>query len=696
MTSLSGNDTVEGIKTEELRQSEKDVKVLDKEIPNIVAIVEERFEQASTARQPFETRWLSSYRDYRGQWDPAKKLRDREKSRVFVKIPKTKTLAAQGQINEILFGANRFPLSIQATEKPEGVAEYAHFDPKAQQATEQSLPDFGFPGDGKRPNERSFLGGLQAKFAQGLQMFKPGPAETPDQVQVEPAKEAALQMEKTVKDQLTETYASRELRKGTLDMALYGTGVISGPFSYEDIIPAWEQTAEGRNYAPKKKLIPRIKHVSVWNFYPDPAATCIEDCEYAIERMKLNKSQLRKLRRMPFFLASNIDAVIMSGPNYVKQDFENSISETTDDFSQQSRWEVLVYWGIMDKEIVEEAGGDVSRLTNLDEIQVNIWVCNGTVLRVVANPFEPQNLPYHAVPYEKDPSEFWGVGVPENMADSTIIMNGHARMAIDNLALAGNLVFDVSEDSLVPGQPMDIYPGKIFRRQSGQSGQSIFGIKFPSTTQDNMSMFDRFRQFADEETGIPSYSHGQTGVNSTTRTASGMSMLMGAAALNAKSVVKNVDDYLLRPLGEAMYYWNMQFNDDVTIVGDLKVKAMGTDALMQKEIRSQRLLQFLQVTSNPMLAPWVKPGKIIKELVYAIDLDPDEIVNDLEQAKIYAAMIGQAGNMGGGPDMPSMNQGSTGTGGGNMTPANVAMPGEQQFSGNSMGGPNANTAETPS
>ena len=40
-------------------------------------------------------------------------------------------------------------------------------------------------------------------------------------------------------------------------------------------------------------------------------------------------------------------------------------------------------------------------------------------------------------------------------------------------------------------------------------------------------MFDKFRQLADEATGIPSYSHGATGVQSTTRTASGMSMLMG-------------------------------------------------------------------------------------------------------------------------------------------------------------------------
>jgi hypothetical protein len=98
-------------------------------------------------------------------------------------------------------------------------------------------------------------------------------------------------------------------------------------------------------------------------------------------------------------------------------------------------------------------------------------------------------------------------------------MNGHARMAIDNLALSGSLVFDVDETALVGGQSMEIYPGKIFRRQAGMPGQAINGLKFPNTSQENMMMFDKFRQLADEQTGIPSYSHGQTGVQSMTRTA---------------------------------------------------------------------------------------------------------------------------------------------------------------------------------
>ena len=88
--------------------------------------------------------------------------------------------------------------------------------------------------------------------------------------------------------------------------------------------------------------------------------------------------------------------------------------------------------------------------------------------------------------------------------------------------------------------------------------------------------------------------HGQTGVSGTGRTAAGLSMLLGGANLSVKTVIKNVDDFLLKPLGECMFFWNMQFTDDrPEIQGDLEIKPQGTAAVMQKEVRSQRLTALL-------------------------------------------------------------------------------------------------------
>jgi hypothetical protein len=405
---------------------------------------------------------------------------------------------------------------------------------------------------------------------------------------------------------------------------------------------------------------------------------------------------------MPYFDEDSIRECIQFGPNYIEKDYESQLRDdnvTEDDY--QNNFEVLEYWGIMDAEYAREVGIEIDdSIDDLDEVQINAWICGDKLLRAVVNPFTPYRLPYHAFPYERNPYNFFGIGIAENMDDSQQIMNGHARMAIDNLAMSGSLVFDVDESALVGGQSMEIYPGKIFRRQAGMPGQAIHGLKFPNTSQENLMMFDKFRQLADEQTGIPSYSHGQTGVQSMTRTASGMSMLLGASSLNIKTVIKNLDDFLLKPLGESYFQWNMQFHEgELNIEGDLEVKATGTNSLMQKEVRSQRLTMFLQTAQSPAIAPFVKISKLVSELAYSLDLDPDEILNDPEEAAIMAQIIGmqnagqtnseeaqpfsQQPTMGGIQGVPTGPQelGPTGTGGGNIGTGDVPIPGEDSFSG---------------
>ena len=79
---------------------------------SVVAFVEERYKRAEDARYADEERWLKAYRNYRGLYGKDVQFTDTEKSRVFVKVTKTKTLAAYGQIVDVLFGNNKFPLSV--------------------------------------------------------------------------------------------------------------------------------------------------------------------------------------------------------------------------------------------------------------------------------------------------------------------------------------------------------------------------------------------------------------------------------------------------------------------------------------------------------------------------------------------------------------------------------------------------------
>jgi hypothetical protein len=264
--------------------------------------------------------------------------------------------------------------------------------------------------------------------------------------------------------------------------------------------------------------------------------------------------------------------------------------------------------------------------------------------------------------------------------------------------LSGNLLIEVDETNLVPGQDLSVYPGKIFRRQGGAPGQAIFGTKFPNVAGENMQLFDKARQLADESTGLPSFAHGQTGVTGIGRTASGISMLMNAASSGIKAVIKNVDDYLLKPLGENLFSFNMQFNYDEKTKGDLEIKARGTESLMANEVRSQRLMQFLGIASNPALAPFAKFQYIIREIAKSMDLDPEKVTNNMEEAALQAKMMQDMQ-----PQQPPLPAGAdpndpTGAGGGTIGTGVAPTPGEQGFTGNEQAtGQQANTAtpQTP-
>ena len=705
----------------------------EQNIEPLVAEIQSKFQACSNKRQDDENRWLQAYHNYRGQYYKNVHFTQHEKSRVFVKVTKTKVLAAYGQIIDVLFGTGKFPLIIQETKVPEGIAEYAHMNPMKEQMGDENMEptpsiegnleyqpgqpiteessDLGYPGDGKdlAPGATfnslgsKWLGGLEEKYAEAD--LSEGPAKLPEFPQIKPAQIASRQLQKLIEDQLDESNANVILRNAIFESCLLGTGINKGPFTYNKTLHKYNLSGNGnaREYAPDIVKVPKIEFCSIWDFYPDPNARSMDECEYVIQRHRMNRHQFKDLINRPFFSKEKIEECLIMGPTYDKKNWETQIDLENNSFGdiEKNRFEVLEFWGTIDAMTAREYGLEVSEdIEDLTEVQVNIWTCKGKVIRMVENPFKPFRIPYQAFAYENNPYQFFGIGVPENMDDAQQIMNGHARMAIDNLALAGNLVFDIDESALVNNQSMEVFPGKIFKRQAGVPGQAIYGIKFPNTAHENMQMFDKFRQLADESTGIPSYSHGQTGVQSMTRTASGMSMLMGAASLNIKTVIKNIDDSLIKPLGESMFQWNMQFYEgELPIIGDFEVKATGSSSLMRKEVRSQRLTMFLQTIQNPQIAPFVRISEVIKELAYSLDLDPEEIINSKDEAEIHAKIIGyqnvnqgnsqqaidpsQLGGMGQPPGVPPEGAGPDSTGNGEIPGGsdNPPMPGQMEFSG---------------
>jgi len=663
----------------------------DATVDGIVPFVMGKYKKSDDFRHNDEQRWLKAYKNYRGLYGSDVQFTEAEKSRVFIKTTKTKTLAAYGQIVDVLFAGNKFPLTVEPTELPEGVVENVNFDPKKPENIKQE-PDaspYGFAGDGmdlpKGATEKSLMDSLgplseKLKDVDGLEQ---GAGKTPSAITFSPAMIAAKKMQKKIHDQLQESSANKHLRNTAFEMSLFGTGIMKGPFAIDKEYPNWSDEGE---YDPAFKTIPQLSHVSVWNFYPDPDANNMDEATYAIERHKMSRSQLRALKKRPYFRSQVIDDCIAMGESYEKQYWEDDLADYSTSYDVD-RFEVLEYWGMVDIDLLEEQNVEIPpELNAFDELQANVWICNDKLIRMVLNPFKPMKIPYMAAPYELNPYSFFGVGLAENMDDTQTLMNGFMRMAVDNAVLSGNLLIEVDETNLVPGQDLSVYPGKVFRRQGGAPGQAIFGTKFPNVSNENLQLFDKARQLADESTGLPSFAHGQTGVSGVGRTASGISMLMNAASGNIKTVIKNIDDYLLRPLGEGFFQFNMQFDFDPEIKGDLEVKARGTESLMANEVRSQRLMQFLGVASNPALAPFAKFQYIISEIAKSMDLDPDKVTNNMDEAAVQAELMKQFQQ-----PAPPPQQGvpagadpndPTGAGGGTIGTGQAPLPNEQGFSGN--------------
>lgn len=646
----------------------------------LVARVHAQLSEAETSRLTVENQWIKNLQAYRGvdssqlnKNENRTDFRESEENKPYIRTTTVKTRAAYAQIMESVMQNSRFPLMIESTPVSSGAPNIAVNNPESQE-------DFGigFEGDGRLMGAGATQEDMRWQDTDPLYgNLKEGHDTSGGQfAQLSPAARAAEQMTKMIQDQLEESNAHTELRKSVFEACLLGSGLMKGVMSERKTIHKWVSG----EYAPEKVKVPKVRSTSLWDLYIDPNAINFEDAEWVVERHRFTAKQLRDLSVKDGFRTTPVLKCIDSGANYVNKSFELIVREEEAIMNKGRLWEVLEYWGYVSREEALAAGLAVDE--GLAQVQVNLWICGNEILRINTNPYLPQRIPYFMFNYEADAYNVYGTGVPEAMEDSQRMMNGFARLAVDNLALAGNMVFDVDETMLVAGQDYDIYPGKVFRRQGGQAGSAVTGIKFPSTANENLQMMETFRRQADEATGIPSVSHGQTGVSGVGRTSSGLNMILENASLNIKTVIRNLDDDLLQPLGRMLFYWNNQYNADKMPQGDFDCIATGIRSYTKNEIKVQRLQTLLQLSQNPALAPMVKLPYLIRELVKGMDMNPEEVINDMDEAKLYAEIIGMAGGVSAQAKQANAAQGDPATsnatanteGAGNPEGANGSVP----------------------
>jgi hypothetical protein len=160
-----------------------------------------------------------------------------------------------------------------------------------------------------------------------------------------------------------------------------------------------------------------------------------------------------------------------------------------------------------------------------------------------------------------------------------------------------------------------------------------------------MAVYEKFSRLADDQSGIPAYVYGDLNVQGAGRTSSGLSMLMGAAGKGIRQVVMHIDTDVVKPIVTRQFIYNMRYDEDNSIKGDVEVIAKGAINLAVKETVNLRRIEFLNATANPIDIEIIgRDGRaaILREVAKGLQMDVETVVPSREKAQYQARMESQA------------------------------------------------------
>ena len=606
--------------------------VQDHSVQSLGATLQAQFSEYKDARKETENEWLRDLRQYNGQYeaDVLARLNDAgARSKVFVGLTRTKVMAAYSRIIDLLFQHGDQFFNVESTPVPD-------LDPMAVMQMKQLATQQIMDASQMDPNMNQDL--IMQRMAEMEEDLKEKYKEIAD--------EAAESMTLDILDQLIETGAEQKLKESILEACIFGSGAVKAGSVRIDKKQSYsrmtdpETGEEGFALSVVEQPMPEVESVSVFDLYPDPYCTTLNDCDGLFRRHVLTRKQFRELADLPQFDSEIIKYLLKTNRtgNHVEEDHERTRRRIAgiNEQHNSNRFELLEYWGFIDGHKLKEHDVDLPEDADLStDFSACAWICAGKVIKITLNPIAGYQIPYQIFPYEKSPHQFWGTGVPRMMRDSQGTLNAATRIWLDNLAMSSAPMMEINTDLLAAGEdPTDIHPWRVFLREGGDGSMPMVRWYQPIANANGLNQIvEIFRRFADETTSLPSYTHGQQ-TNSMNKTATGMSMLMGAANVALKSTIKNIDDFLLEPLITAMFHWNMEYGSNQKSKGDLKIVARGSTALIQKEVQSQRLLQFLSLVSNDQDSALVDRQQLIREIAKSMDIDADQIVKSEEQLQL--------------------------------------------------------------
>ena len=558
------------------------------------------WDEAKMAKQEMEYRLLDCLRRRKGRYseEKLKAISQEGGSAIFMMLTNTKCRAAASWIRDILMPANERPWGLDPTPVAEVPPQYLMpvFQNFMQQAQQQQMA----------VAQQAQQSGQQAPQPDPEQLMKKA-EEHIRQAAKERAKEAAERHEDLMADQLHNGNWDKAFEEFIEDFVTYPAAFVRGHSLRRVPGLAWQ---EGWKPIKVHEIQPEWHRVSPFDIYPSPDATDIDDGAYILERVRYTRAQLQKMVGVPSYNEEAIREVLdehgQSGlRDWLWTDGERATLEDRGHewLSKGQTIDALIYaggaqgtkllnWGVNPDDIEDP----------LAEYEVEATLIGRHVIRVkmVRDPLERR--PYHKASYQQVPGSFWGIGIPEVMADIQDICNATARSLANNLAISSGPQVEVYEDRLDPSEdPTDIYPWKVWRTRDSNVTSNNPAVRFyqpASNANELLAVYEKFEIKADDATNIPRYSYGNASNGGAGQTASGLSMLMESANKGIKDAIRHIDRGVVRRIIEALWLHNMQYSEDKAIKGDSQVVPRGSSAMLIREQTHEMRTQFLQMTAN--------------------------------------------------------------------------------------------------
>lgn len=625
-----------------------------------------------TARKPIEERWIKDLRHYHGKYDDREvaEFNEAERSTAFVKLTRHKTNGWAARLSDLLFPTDGRNWDTAPTPLPKLVQAAKEAVAQAQASVEEANAAAAGAEQAADPAQQAAM--LRQAEATAQQASSYAQAARQTEADMAEAKKRAKAMRDAIDDQLIESNYVTHCRDVIEDACRLGTGILKGPLTANRTRREWRsgQLPTGQDQwqlAEVPDPQPEFVRVDPWHFFPDMSARTILETEFTFERSLPTKKDLRKNALKLGFNKDAVRRLLRDGPGqapdkdiaYLGQ--LRSITEEGEPVKNRYvQWE---YHGPLECEevcaLLRAIGQD--ELANryeeekdpLEEPRVIIHFCRDEVLKIAEEyPLDSGAPLYSVFNFEKGETSIFGYGVPNVMWDSQRAINGAWRMMMDNSGLSVGPQIVIDKGAVTPQDgSYDVKPLKVWLKTStahtSPNNRPFEVFNIPNNQQQLAGIIELGKMFADEETSLPLIAQGEQG--SASATLGGMSMLFNSANVVFRRVVKQWDDDLTKPTITRAFDWNMQFNPDDNIKGDMQVNALGSSVLLVREIQSQNLMFIMtNWTQHPVIGNYIKVREgLVKTfdtmMIPSSDLlfSEDEAQDNIRKAQEAAAAAAQ-------------------------------------------------------